>query len=86
MNAEENEKIEKNVDATEDIIKIFEDPDYAYPLEDIIAELKKLEYTNPGLSVLCAIQDEILYLDSIEDNGAVYVALVDRDEEKDEGE
>ena len=78
----ENTNVEENVDATNDIMGLFEDPEYAYPLEDIISELKELGYSNPGSVVLCAMQDDILYVDSIEDNGTVYVALVDHDEDK----
>lgn len=85
MSKEEDTNVEKNVDVTDDIKKIFEDPEYAYPLEDIITELKELGYANPGSVVLCAIQDEILYLDSIEDSGTVFIALVDN-EEKDGGD
>lgn len=76
-----NANIEENKDVTSDIIAIF-NPEYAYPLEDIMGELRTLGYSNPGSVVLCAIQDDILYVDSIEDDGTVYIAIVDNDENK----
>lgn len=77
---EENTSSEENCDATNDIMKIFENPEYAYPLEDIMSELRELGHSNPGTIITCAIQDELLYVDNIEDDGTVYIALVDQDE------
>ena len=77
---EDNDIIEMNSDIEDDIMGIFEKPDCAYPLEDIIEELKKLGYPNPGPIVLYAIQDELLYIDSIEDDGVVYLAIEDQEE------
>ncbi len=79
---EEKGSKEINVDIMNDIRSILEEPNYAYPLEDVIEELKKLGYDNPGKIVLCAIQDEFLYIDDIEDDGVVYLAIVDQDKEE----
>jgi hypothetical protein len=79
---QENIDPQENHDITSDIMKIFEDTEYAYPLEDVMGELKKLGYSNIGTIVTCAIQDELIYVDSIEDDGTVYIALVDQDEEE----
>lgn len=59
----------------DDIVNIFDDIDNALALSDIIAELKKLKYENPGGSIKKAIDDDILYVDDIESDGTVYIAL-----------
>jgi len=82
MNEEENKCSDENTDLKKDLLKIFENREYAYPLIDVMEELNKLGYTNIGSIVTCSIQDEFLYVDSIEDGGTVYIALVDQDEEE----
>ena len=62
-----------------DVMKIFEDADYAYPLEDVIEELRKFGYVNPGSVILSSLQREILYIDSIEDDGTVFLAVTEED-------
>lgn len=79
---EENSNPEENHDIVDDIKKIFENYEYAYPLEDIIEEIKNLGYKNPGMIITNAIQDDLLYVDSIEDDGIVYLALIEQDEEE----
>ena len=64
-------------DVKDDIMKIFEDADYAYPLEDIIEELRKFGYVSPGSVVLGALQRDVLYIDSIEDDGIIYLAVTE---------
>ncbi len=76
INSEENNGVK------DDIMKIFENTDCAYPLEDIISELKNLGHSSPGTLIVCAIQDNLIYVDSIEDDGTVYLAVVDQDEEE----
>jgi len=66
----------------EDILDIFADSEYSYLLDDVIKRLSEIGYNNPGTSVLYAIQDGILCIDDIEDNGAVYLAFVEGNEEE----
>lgn len=61
----------------DEIKTIFDNSEYAYPLEDVMGEFRNLGHNNPGMIITCAIQDELLYVDSIEDNGTVYLALVE---------
>ena len=69
-------------DIIDDIKSIFEDPDCAYPLNDVIDGLKVLGYKNPGGAITLALQDEAIYVDSVEDSGMVYLAAVEKDEEE----
>ena len=80
IDTEEDNDIRLDSKIEDDILGILDKPDYAYPLEDIMKELKKLGYHNPGSIVLYAIQDELLYIDNIEDDGVVYLAIGDQDE------
>lgn len=64
----------------DDMLKIFTDNEYAYVLEDVIKKLAEMGYSNPGTVVLHTIQDEILYIDHIEDDGTVYIATVEDEE------
>lgn len=64
-----------------DVEKIFSDTEYSYLLEDVIEEIKKLGYSNPGTTILKAIEDEILYIDDIENDGSVYISTVDISDE-----
>lgn len=66
----------------EDILDIFVDSDYSYLLDDVIKRLSEMGYSRSGTSVLYAIQDGILCIDDIEDNGAVYLAFVENGEEE----
>lgn len=66
----------------EDILDIFVDSDYSYLLDDVIKRLSEMGYSKPGTSILYAIQDGILCIDDIEDNGAVYLAFVENGEEE----
>lgn len=76
------EEYEKEIcDISEEHIKeIFENSGYSYLLEDVINRLSEIGYENPGTSILYAIQDGVLCIDDIEDNGAVYIASVDEDD------
>jgi hypothetical protein len=69
-------------DVINDILSIFEDPDSAYPLEDVIEELKGLGYKNPGGAITLALQDDVIYVDSVEDSGMVYLAVTQQDGEE----
>ncbi len=86
INFEKDENMRKNseqgLNIEDDIAKVFENPEYAYPLEDVLEEFKKLGYTDVGKTVLYAIQDDLLYVDNIEDDGTVYIAVVEDDEEE----
>lgn len=82
----EEENIEENIESdTEekciisdnDILTIFTDNDYAYGLEDVLNKMTEMGYTNPGVAILHAIQEEILYIDNIENDGTVYIATVE---------
>lgn len=70
MNAEKKEEID-------DLLGAFDDLDYAYPLEDIIQTLQESEYTDPGTIITDAINDKLLYVDSIDEDNTVYIALTD---------
>jgi hypothetical protein len=74
--------VEEDRDVINDVRSIFDDPDCAYPLNDVIAELKELEYDNPGGVITLSLQDEVIYVDSVEDDGTVYLALTEQDEEE----
>ncbi len=86
INFEKDENLRKNseqgLSIEDDITKVFENPEYAYPLEDVLEEFKKLGYTDVGKTVLYAMQDDLLYVDNIEDDGTVYIAVVEDDEEE----
>jgi hypothetical protein len=69
-------------DIINDIKSIFKDSDCAYPLDDVIDELEELGYKNPGGVITLALQDEAIYVDSVEDSGMVYLAIVEKDEEE----
>ena len=61
-----------------DIAEIFNAIDDAIPLVDIIAELADLGYSEPGKIVVNAMQENILYVESIDyvdGSIAVYMAL-----------
>ncbi len=58
----------------EDLVNTFEDIDNAYPIEEITERLKEAGYTNPGQVIFDAMED-LLYIDSIEDDGTIYFAL-----------
>lgn len=73
---------EEDRDVINDIIKIFEDTSCAYPLDDVIAELKELGYENPGGVITLALQDDVIYVDSVEDSGMVYLAVSNQSEEE----
>lgn len=81
--AEEDTLVEElDRDIIKDIKSIFEDHDCAYPLDDVIEELKDLGYRNPGGVITLALQDDAIYVDSVEDSGMVYLAVVEKDEEE----
>ncbi len=46
----------------------------------MVEEFKKLGYSEPGNIITFAIQEELLYVDSIENDGTVYIATVDNEE------
>lgn len=69
-------------DVIKDLISIFDDVSFAYPLNDVISELRELGYDNPGTVITLALQDDVIYVDSVEDSGMVYLAVVEQDEEE----
>jgi hypothetical protein len=74
---EEDVVEEVDRDVINDILSIFEDPESAYPLDDVLEELEGLGYKNPGGALTLALQDDVIYVDSIEDSGMVYLAVTD---------
>ena len=58
-----------------DLLEAFDDPDYAYPLEDIMESLRDSGHTDPGTIIVDAISKNILCIDSIEDDETTYIAL-----------
>jgi hypothetical protein len=77
---EGEEEIDRDV--IKDLISIFDDVNFAYSLNDVIAELRELGYDNPGTIITLALQDDVIYVDSVEDSGTVYLAVVEQDEEE----
>lgn len=71
---------EKCIVADDDILKIFTDGEYAYVLEDVLKKLTEMGYVNPGIAILHAIQNEMLYIDHIENDGTVYIATVEEED------
>lgn len=57
------------------IVKIFESTEFEYPIDEIMEELKKNGYSTVGKMILDAIYDNLLDISSIDDDGAVYIAL-----------
>ncbi len=82
-NEEEEEKEEKDNEEEEeeqvDLLNTFDEVGYAYPLDDILERLKITGYTNPSSVVTDAI-DDLLYVDSLDDDGTVYFALTEKGE------
>ena len=69
---EDKEEKRKEIDG---ILEAFDDPDCAYPLEDIIESLKDSGYADPGIVIVDAIGENILCVDSIENDETMYLAL-----------
>jgi len=72
------ENIEESLLSREEkeiIVKIFESTEFEYPIDEIIEELKKNGYPNVGKMILDAIYDNFLDISSIDNDGAVYLAL-----------
>jgi len=72
--------IEKKLEDKErnDIVEIFDAIDDAIPLVNMIAELAELGYSEPGNTVVNAMREDILYVESIEYTEGcitVYMAL-----------
>lgn len=73
-----NVSVEESLLSKEDqesVVKIFEQTDLEYDITEIIEELKKKEYANPGKIILDAIYDNILDVSSVDNDGSVYLAL-----------
>lgn len=77
---EEDEFDDKEHTEKADIVNIFSNIDDAIPIEDIANELDELGYQHPGKIIGRAIGN-ILYIDDIEDDGSIYVALTSTGEE-----
>ena len=72
------ENTEKNLlsrEEKEEVVRIFENINFAYPLNEIIEELKNNEYSDAGKIILNAIFDNILDISDIENDSTVYIAL-----------
>jgi len=69
-----------DLDPKRDIIDIFESPDDALPISDILEELKD-KHDDPGDIIKDAIDEELIYIDTIDKDGTVYLALTDAGEE-----
>lgn len=78
---EDDEDTDRKRKERADLLAIFDDHDYAYPLEDLIHRLKKSGYSNPGEIIVEAIQDNFIYADSIDNDGTIYFALKDLHED-----
>lgn len=74
--AEENK--EENLlskEEREEVVRIFENIDFAYPLKDMIEELKNNGYSDAGKIIFNAMFYNILDISDIENDGTVYIAL-----------
>ncbi len=80
ISEEKSEEITNSEEIINDLMKIFDNSEYAYPLIDVMEELKNLGHSNPGAIITDALHDELLYTDSVEDDGTVYIALVDEED------
>ena len=76
-NKEEKDKKREEID---DVLEAFDDADYAYPLADIIDSLRDSGCADPATAVADAINDGILCVDSIEEDGTLYLALAKKGE------
>lgn len=72
---EEDVDKDKKREEIDDLLEGFDDPDYAYPLDDIIESLKDSGHTDPGTIIVYALGENILCVDSIEDDETMYIAL-----------
>lgn len=70
-----NTSIEENSGVMDKLTSIFDDPECAYSLIDVMEELEEIGYENPGGIITLALQDNVLYVDSIDKDGTVYLAL-----------
>lgn len=85
-----NEKIspvvtgdKRECDQEGDIVEIFDDINEALPITDIEHELTESgysEYSNAYKVIYHAIRDDLLYIDDIESDGTIYLALTDKGE------
>lgn len=64
-----------------DIINIFDDIDDALSLSDVMRVLKELGHDNAAELIIDAMRDDILYVDDIEDDGKIYIALAELGED-----
>lgn len=71
---EEEEFDDKEHNEKGDIVNMFSNIDDAMPIEDIANELDDLGYQHPG-EIISRLMENILYIDDIEDDGSIYVAL-----------
>ena len=71
---EDKDKDERR-EEIDDILDAFDDADYAYPLEEIIQSLRDSGYPDPGTTIVDAINDGILCMDSIDEDDVTYITL-----------
>lgn len=64
-----------------DIVNLFEHINDAVLLSDLISTLKDSGYNNSGEMIKDAIENGILYIDEIEDENTIYIALTDKGED-----
>lgn len=70
----------KGQDEEGDIVNIFKDINEASPMENIECDLTELGYSNAYEVIYHAIRDDLLYIDDIESDGTIYIALTDKGE------
>lgn len=71
---------EAECDQESDIVEVFDDVDDALPITDIEYELVESGYSNANEVIHHAIRDDILYVDGIDPDGVIYLALTDKGE------
>lgn len=70
-----------NENQREIIVQMFDTIDDALPLTDMAQDLRELGYASASRIIRDAIQEGLLYVDAVEDDGTVYLALTDWGEE-----
>lgn len=70
----------KGKDRDADILNIFEDIEDSLSIKDIEQELVESGYSNAYEIIYHAIKGDLLYIDDIEPDGVIYLALTDRGE------
>lgn len=67
-------------DQESDLVNIFDNINEALPIVDMENDLTQSGYTNSYEIIYNSIRDDIIYIDGIEPDGTIYLALTDKGE------